>query len=139
MLRQALEVIAIENVCQNPPKKELKLFREIFGGMTSATPHEEYLSEDRRFHLFLYEASGNIYLHKTLNNIVDLINLCRPYSMRSEPTVMSLFLKGHLAIIDAVLAHNCEKAKEEMAHHIEDTKVSLLSFLKQNPGDFTGE
>ncbi|MEA4878303.1 GntR family transcriptional regulator [Aminobacterium sp. MB27-C1] len=138
-LRQALEVIAIENVCENPPIKELQLFREVFSEMSSKTPHEEYLSEDRRFHCFLYECSGNKYLHRTLNNIVDLINLCRPYSMQSEPTALSVFLKGHLSIIDAVLAGDCDKAKAEMSEHIEDTKKSLLTFLKLHPEDYTNE
>lgn len=136
-LRQALEIIAIENVCENPPIKDLKLFREIFSAMCGQTSHEEYLTEDRRFHCFLYECSGNKYLHKTLNNIVDLINLCRPYSMQSDPTIMGVFLKGHLAIIDAVLHGDCKKAIAEMGSHIEDTKRSLLAFLRQHPGDYT--
>jgi len=131
-LRRDLEKMAVRNICKNPPEHKLKHFRQIFENMNDSTEHSEYLKEDQDFHLFLYKECGNKYLRKMLNNIIDMINLCRTYSVESDVKISS-FAKGHVEVIDTLLAGDCEKAEAFMDDHIALTKQSLLKFLEEHP------
>lgn len=136
-LRTELEILAVENLCAQPPKEELTKFRKIFEKMTDATPAESYVREDRAFHLMIYQACTNRFLTLMLNNISDLINLCRPFSVERSP--ITQFTWGHLAIIEAVLSGDRPKAREETRAHITTSKDSLLEFLKNHRAELSRE
>lgn len=136
-LRTELEILAVDNLCAQPPKDELLKFSGIFKEMTDATPVESYVKEDRAFHLMIYEACTNRFLTLMLNNISDLINLCRPFSVERSP--ITQFTWGHMAIIDAILSGDRKKAKDETRAHIVTSKNSLLDFLKNHRDEITRE
>ena len=96
--------------------------------MTNNTSAEKYVNEDKAFHAMIYQAVTNRFLAMMLHNISDLIHLCRPFSVENSP--ITVFTWGHLAIIDAILEGDLEKAKEETRKHIVVSKEGLLSFLK---------
>ena len=127
-LRTELEILAVVNMCMNPPSAELKRFREVFAVMTDRTSAEEYVREDKAFHAMIYHSVTNRFLALMLHNISDLIHLCRPFSVENSP--ITNFSWGHLAIIDAILTRDIDKAKEETRKHIATSKESLLNFLK---------
>ncbi len=129
-LRIALETLAVENVSIDPPVEELRRFRSVFASMTDQTPVSEYVKEDRKFHSALYESGTNRFLALMLNNISDLINLCRPFSVERSP--ITAFTAGHLAIIDALIAGDAAKAAEETQRHITVSKEGLLSYLQNH-------
>lgn len=131
-LRTELEILAVANVCtlelSSEQKKELLRFRDVFSAMTNQTSAGKYVSEDKAFHAMIYRSVTNRFLALMLHNISDLIHLCRPFSVENSP--ITNFTWGHLAIIDALLTHDIEKAKEETRKHITISKESLLAFLK---------
>ena len=127
-LRTELEILAVENLCSFPPSDELRRYRSVFEIMTDETSTERYVIEDRAFHFMIYQSCTNRFLTMMLNNIADLINLCRPFSV--ERSAITDFTLGHLAIIDAILTGKTTKAKEETRKHITISKESLLSYLK---------
>lgn len=131
-LRIALETLAVENLSAAPPLEELRRFRRIFASMTDKTPPSDYVREDRRFHSTLYESVTNRFLALMLNNISDLINLCRSFSVERSP--ITVFTSGHLAIIDALLDGDVKKAKEESKKHIIMSKEGLLAYLQNHAG-----
>jgi len=131
-LRRELEKMAVRNICLNPPKHKLMHYKEIFSNMTDDTEHSEYLVEDQDFHQFLYQECGNNYLQKMLENIMDLINLCRTYSIETSIDLTD-FTEGHIKIIDSIIAGKCKEAVEEMNDHIGLTKKGLLEFLEAHP------
>lgn len=127
-LRTELEILAVANICMNPPSAELKRFRGVFSVMTDGTSAEEYVREDKAFHSMIYASVTNRFLALMLHNISDLIHLCRPFSVENSP--ITNFTWGHLAIIDAILSNDVERAKKETRKHIDTSKESLLDFLK---------
>jgi DNA-binding GntR family transcriptional regulator len=85
----------------------------------------------------IYQSCTNHFLTLMLNNISDLINLCRPFSVERSP--ITHFTWGHLAIIDAVLSGDRPKAREETRAHITTSKDSLLEFLKNHRAEISRE
>lgn len=131
-LRKELEKLAVSYICTAPPVKELEYYKNVFGKMDSNTAHNEYLKEDQKFHAFLYQSCDNKFLSRMLFNIMDLINLCRTYSVEGKVN-LSVFIQEHTRVIDAILKGDCDKAIKEMDDHIVDTKKSFLRFLEQHP------
>jgi len=139
-LRTELEVMAVSNVCEVEHSEELKAnlrrFRRVFEEMNGSTPAQTYVVEDKGFHSMIYRSVTNRYLTKTLANISDLINLCRPFSL--ESTAVTSFTQGHMAILDAVMARDVNRAKEETRKHIGISRDSLLTSLKKHDEDNVG-
>jgi DNA-binding GntR family transcriptional regulator len=127
-LRMALEILAVADAGKHIPKEELLRFREIFQAMTDHTSHEQYVTEDRAFHQLIYTHCSNHFLSRTLVNISDLINLCRPYSIERDP--ITNFAGGHVAIIEALLEGKEDRAMDEMRRHITVSKEGLLGYLR---------
>ncbi len=132
-LRATLELFAVTLVAQSPPEEELRKFRATFEAMDNNSDPDEYLIQDRAFHNLLYRASGNRFLCGVLLDIQDMINLYRPYSL-AEPSYLKALSDGHVAIINAILDRNAERARQEMSEHIGLTKSSVENFLKNHPG-----
>lgn len=132
-LRANLEMFAVSLIALSPPKEELLHFKKIFEGIDNESNPHEYLVEDRKFHFFLYKKSGNKFLSNVLFDILDMINLYRPYSL-AEKNYLHALASGHVSIIDAILEHNVEKAKKEMKSHIDLTRSGVEEYLQNHPG-----
>lgn len=131
-LRANLEMFAVTLVAVSPPVEDLKRFKDIFRSMDNDTPPGDYLVQDRNFHNFLYQASGNKFLSGVLLDILDMINLYRPYSV-SEHNYIKALSEGHIAVIEALLAKDGERAKREMKEHIDMTRTGVEAYLQNNP------
>ena len=136
-LREDLEMFAVSLVSANPPAPELKEFSAIFEAMDKDTDPQRYLEEDRRFHSFLYEASGNRFLMNSLLELVDVINLYRPYSLGDRDYIKGLS-EGHVAIIDALLSHDEAGAREAMGEHIRMSRTRLEAYLNEHTSERLG-
>lgn len=132
-LRANLEMFAVTLISQSPPKRELERFRDVFSNMGNDTDPKDYLVQDRKFHNFLYEASGNRFLKGVLLDILDMINLYRPYSL-AERNYLKALSEGHIAIIDAIIKKDGAKAREEMKEHIQLTRSGVEEYLQNHPG-----
>ena len=133
-LREELEKFAAALGSANPPEKELKEFLEIFSQMDNSTDPQKYLEEDRRFHAFIYQASGNRFLMNSLQELVDVINLYRPYSL-GDPDYIKRLAEGHVEIIEALLAHDEERVREAMGAHIRMSRVRLEAYLNTHTSE----
>lgn len=133
-LREELEKFAAALVSANPPEAELKEFREIFARMDNSTDPREYLKEDSRFHALIYEASGNRFLMNSLRELVDVINLYRPYSL-GDPDYIKRLAQGHVEIIEALLARDEKRVREAMGAHIRMSRVRLEAYLNTHQSE----
>ncbi len=133
-LREELEKFAAALVSANPPERELNEFLEIFSRMDNATDPEKYLEEDRRFHAFIYQQSGNRFLMNVLQELVDVINLYRPYSL-GDPEYIKRLAEGHVEIIKALLARDEKRAREVMGAHIRMSHVRLKAYLNTHTSE----
>ena len=133
-LREELEKFAAALVAADPPEAELKEFLEVFRGMDNSTDPQKYLEEDRRFHALIYQASGNRFLMNSLQELVDVINLYRPYSL-GDPDYIKKLAEGHIEIIDALLAHDETRVREAMGAHIRMSRVRLEAYLNTHTNE----
>lgn len=133
-LREELEKFAAALVSANPPEAELREFREIFARMDNSTDPREYLKEDSRFHALIYEASGNRFLMNSLRELVDVINLYRPYSL-GDPDYIKRLAQGHVEIIEALLARDEKRVREAMGAHIRMSRVRLEAYLNTHKSE----
>lgn len=136
-LRKHLEILAVRLAAAAPPLDELERFRAIFVSMDDGTETRQYLTEDRKFHSMLYEASRNRFLDVMLKNIADLINLCRHYSV--EGLSLMTLANEHVKIIDALKEHDAEKAEQVMQIHLERSREGLLQYLRNHPEETAGK
>ena len=102
--------------------------------MDNSTDPQKYLEEDRRFHAFIYQASGNRFLMNSLQELVDVINLYRPYSL-GDPDYIKRLAEGHVEIIEALLAHDEERVREAMGAHIRMSRVRLEAYLNTHTSE----
>mgnify|MGYP001765756490 FL=1 len=130
-LRTTLEVMAIEHACKNPPLSELEKFHEKFSRFSDEGDPTLFLAEDRRFHALLRDSAGNRFLNLTLDNVADLIHLCRHYSI--EDVRLSETCHEHIQVIEALLARDCPKAMEAMRFHLDKSRQALLSYINRHP------
>ncbi len=133
-LREDLEKFTAALVAGNPPESELNGFLDVFSRMDNATDPEVYLEQDRKFHAFLYQASGNRFLMNSLQELVDVINLYRPYSL-GDPEYIKRLAQGHVEIIRALLARDEKRAREAMGAHIRMSHVRLKAYLNTHTGE----
>jgi DNA-binding GntR family transcriptional regulator len=133
-LREDLEMFAAALVCAHPPVRELQEFLEIFRNMDNNTDPDKYLEEDRRFHGFLYQASGNRFLQNSLQELVDVINLYRPYSIGDKDYIQRLS-EGHVEIINALLAKDEVKVRQAMGAHIRLSRDRLVAYLNTHTSE----
>jgi DNA-binding GntR family transcriptional regulator len=123
--------MAIEHACKTPPVEELEKFLEKFSHFSDEGDPSLFLAEDRRFHALLRDSTGNRFLNLTLDNVADLIHLCRHYSI--ENVRLSATCQEHVEVIEALLARDCPRAKEAMRRHLENSKAALLSYISKHP------
>ena len=127
-LRDDLERFAVQLVARRTPRGELEKFRAQFAGMNDSTTKDEYLQADYLFHQFLYESSGNRFLQEVLSDLVDQINLYRPYSLIDQRTILEL-AQEHIQVIDALLNGDGDRASRAMGDHIRHNSEALESAL----------
>lgn len=132
-LRTALELLAMEHVCHSLPREEMEEYLSIFSEVTDDMPSAEFLARDRQFHGFISNSCNNHYLQQTCQNIDDHINLCRHYSVENLPVTSSA--QEHVRIIMAMIEGDCEKAKAELKHHLDQSREALVTYLKQHRQD----
>ena len=128
-LREDLEMFAAALVSRQPPVHELNEFQRVFSQSSEAMTFEDFLALDKRFHSFLYEASGNRFLMNSLKDIIDVIDLYRPYSVIDPEHIVTL-TQEHREIIDALLKKNETKARQKMGAHIRATRDRLEESLR---------
>jgi DNA-binding GntR family transcriptional regulator len=66
-----------------------------------------------------------------LDNVVDLIQLCRRYALEVVPLAASA--AEHVGIIDAILARDVEKSQRLLRDHLRRASESLATYLEKHP------
>jgi DNA-binding FadR family transcriptional regulator len=127
-LRRVLEVGAVELAARRGPTgDEAALLRDRLAECAAATG-SGYRQRDSRLHLALAELSGAPSLaaavadvRMRLNDLLDAIPLLPRNIRHSE--------EQHAAVVAAVLAGDAERARAEMAGHVDGTAALLRGFL----------
>jgi DNA-binding GntR family transcriptional regulator len=130
-IRAALELIAIDHICANPPKKELTRMRKSFEAVSNDWDARKFMVMDEEFHAGMSKSARNNFLDFMLEKVGAIIGICRHYAIGVIPKVNSSL--EHIAIIDAVLAGDREAAREKMELHLANTRDGLLLYISRHP------
>jgi DNA-binding GntR family transcriptional regulator len=103
--------------------------------------HKKHGANDFAFHTTIAELSGNIYLHKIVENyhILSVISmgaaLFRGNGPENSEYIQGRHLKAaseHEGIVAAIIAHEEEKAEKLMIEHIIDAKITRIKLYEEN-------
>ncbi len=91
---------------------------------------EDYMEEDRKYHLELARSAHNSVLFTVASGVNLMMKekawrVLKRKSLEKEGNIRK-FEREHAAIFDAVRRHDAGKAKREMRKHIEDIKQDLF-------------
>lgn len=91
---------------------------------------QQFINEDRDFHMYLAQLTGNSRLIQFLDHLSD--QMLR-FGIRavSEDSRMKETLKEHQAIIDAFDTGSKEKARKALEFHIQNSQEILLAMIDE--------
>jgi DNA-binding GntR family transcriptional regulator len=129
-LRENLEVFAVSRAQVTPSLlSELGKSVERTRKFVKANDKNKHIEEDTRFHSAIASATGNDELCRVLKNIQDQIWLCRCKTYDLSSTTAS---DAHLAILQALEAHDRKGAQTAMRNHIDHVRNRLVEFLESS-------
>lgn len=130
-IRGALESLSLEHLCRRPPEEHLREERDYFTSLGADSKVSEFVKRDIEFHGSIARSADNSYLELMLSRVSSLLTLCRHYALERVDIVKSSL--EHVAIIDAVLAHDADNARRLMKLHMDNTRDGLLDYISQHP------
>ncbi len=123
-IRSALESISVKHLCEDPPREVLLRARHEFEEVSNDWDARRFTEMDEEFHARMSRLAKNNYLEFMLERVSSLLQICRHYAVGSIPKASSSM--EHIAIIDAILKGNAQRAHESMITHLERTRDALL-------------
>lgn len=121
-LRRLMEPYAAKLACGNIPREELKAVRQLIEDTIVSDSYTMYMDSDYRTHSIIYRYVSNEQFKSFLDQTMQNSMRYRYYVENSHPgaaTVISTVCKEHLAIVDALLENDAERAYTSMLSHIE--------------------
>ena len=86
---------------------------------------------DTQFHFAIGKATQNQALEKLVSGLMDILGHSREESLQ-PPGRRLASLDSHRAIVVAIEAHDEDKAREAMLHHIEQVETNVFSDRKKS-------
>ena len=129
-LRETLEVYAV-GATKITPQLIIELTKSVArtDRFLKSKDKVRHIEEDTIFHGAIANATENVELSRVLQNIQNLIWLCRckTYNLSSSSAP-----KAHRAILDALKENDRKKAQTAMRNHISHVRKRLIEFLEQD-------
>jgi DNA-binding GntR family transcriptional regulator len=130
-LREILEVAAVERAAKRITDEQLESLENVHSGYTGddAAAWERYISENRRFHYLIAQASGNQELAEILLHLHD--RLARFFVFVHSGDEME---KRHQRLIDALRTCDVKVAKQAILDEVNETRQITLEHVIQEDG-----
>lgn len=140
-IRQRLEGIAAERAAAAISDDTLREMKETLGLQKFYIESEREPGEnsdqiknlDSRFHELLYQSCGSRPFTDTLISLHKKIIKYRKASVTHHSRAVHA-LEEHLAIYDALAAHDGEKAAEAALHHVANAGVNIAGMTRKEEG-----
>lgn len=129
-LRRALECLAIELI-ENILEEDVNNLNAILDRMTEYAKNNEldkYMIEDRMFHLYLANLSGNSRLIQIFSNLSDHIYRLGIRAILLEGRTLQS-TEEHMLILNALAIGDIETAKKYVTYHLENTEKAINEVL----------
>lgn len=133
-LRRLLEIYGLENLSkagQQPAMQEMKENIERQFQAVQAQNVVEFMDLDQEFHSFLYQNHTNNRLKEMIKGINS--GGSRAFLLLSDTAADSAkkAYGEHLSIIQAIEEGNLDKAKQQLAIHLDNIENRLLKYITQ--------
>jgi len=126
-LRQLLEGYAVRSSVAHMDTKKLREIRQKIERQQDE-PH----ILNQKLHLEIVKNSDNKRLQDLYTQIYDFVRICQ-YTHRRISGGIAKAAKEHLALIDAILQKNAEKAKQILEMHIGNARDEIIETLEKHP------
>lgn len=129
--RLANETFVIQLITETITDGNIADLEEIHNKMKSCLTEnrEEFISEDRNFHMYLAQLTNNSRLIQFLDNLSEQILRLGLRNIGHQNRASSTLME-HEQIIRALAKRSTAQAVEAMAEHIKRSESALLSILK---------
>jgi DNA-binding GntR family transcriptional regulator len=131
-VRRILELSAIERVVLRITEEQIHELETVHAGYTGDDDesYDRYTDENRKFHYLLAKAGGN-------NELADLVGklhdqLARFMVMRRAGKTMEI---THKRILDAVIAHDTESARQALLDDIDRAHEAILDTIMEEDSE----
>jgi DNA-binding GntR family transcriptional regulator len=141
-LRIALECMAIELATSRGDAGEAERVRAAYvkAGVRVRKGDRALLAEtDEAVHDFGRNACGNARLQQLLSSHMDLIQWTQNTAIRRYPESRELALPEHIAIMDAVCAHDAARASHAMRTHLDNAYLRMADRFEAAQDPSSGE
>jgi DNA-binding GntR family transcriptional regulator len=128
-IREALEILAVENCIKKIEDKKLGVLEKILENFEVACSKENFKecnSLDSKFHLEIARVSNNRKLIEFLEEIEDFMHIARAIEKKVEPKVKNeLTLREHKNILEAIKKRDAKQARNAVRTNIRTMKANL--------------
>lgn len=136
-LREAIEEKAVDKIVGNLEKDQIRELRAILREQEACLgdhfDENLFLEVDKRFHLFLIEASGNRFMVQTYNSIRDYITIPAREALSKKGRAYEV-VQEHRAIFKALSDGNVPKVQETVKKHLVNSKRMALEGHDERKG-----
>ncbi len=141
-LREAIEERAVSKITGTLTKDQIQKMKDILAEQEDCTKNHYnemlFLEVDKKFHLFLIEASGNRFMVQTYNNIRDYITIPAREALMKKGRANEV-LQEHRAIVKALSEGNVGKVRETVKKHLINSKVMAMEGHDERKKATSGE
>jgi len=127
-VRRILEVSGVERAALRMTPGQIEELQTVHAGYTGDDDesYDRYTDENRKFHYLLAKASGNNELAELVGKLHD--QLARFMVMRRAGKTMEV---THKRIIDALIAHDAESARQALLDDIDRAHEAILDNIME--------
>jgi len=128
-LRQAIEENMVRKITHGLTDQQIQELKEIVTEqedcLNDGYDESRFLEIDRRFHLFLVEASKNRFMVQTYDNIRDYMAIPARKAL-VKPGRADAVIKEHREIVKALAHRNLKRVQEAIRKHLNTSKLAAM-------------
>ncbi|MDJ0930586.1 FCD domain-containing protein [Breoghania sp.] len=131
-MRQAIECLAAQRATENGPTPELLVYRDLMEQSRQPEAEMEWdnnYNTGHEFHIELVRASGNALLLDIYLPLRARYNILTRLARFYDKEWILKTVDDHLAILQAVIDRDPERAHREMSEHLERSYQSKLKIV----------
>ncbi|WP_235715419.1 GntR family transcriptional regulator [Halalkalibacter wakoensis] len=131
--RLANEIFMIKLITTNITDEQLHDLKSIYERMKASLKEEkaeEFIEEDRRFHMYLVQLTNNSRLIQFIDNLSDHMLRLGIRAITRESRALET-LEEHEQLIHALEKRSVDEAVKAMEHHIYQTQETLMNMLEK--------
>lgn len=131
-VRRILELSGVERAALRITPEQIQELQTVHAGYTGDDDesYDRYTDENRKFHYLLAKASGNNELAELVGKLHD--QLARFMVMRRAGKTMEI---THKRILDAVIAHDAETARQALLDDIDRAHEAILDNIMEEDSE----